>query len=139
MTLLCRTNRVLARAISRQLRLVSVIALSLLCANHAIAQSQSETPATAKPEWCDCERLDAAQNEEERTGLLDEMKENQSICWQKLGVSPEQSRKGQGARLDACTCDCLYEGAEPTEGPWGDHKKPARQGQGQQQGKQENH
>ncbi len=131
-------NNFSTRTLNRQLRFGMTIALALLFANQVIAQSQKEIPALAKPEWCDCERLDVAQNEEERKGLLEEMKKNQGICWEELGVSPEKSRKGQGARMDACACDCLNQGAVPAEGPWGDYKKPAKQGQSGQKDKQEN-
>jgi hypothetical protein len=113
--------------------LLPVIPLALLLAAQAMAQGQEEMPEPARPEWCNCECVAAAESEEERTRLLNQIRVNQSLCWKELGVAPDQARKGQGARMDACACDCLNEGAEPAEGPWGDKKKPAKQGQGQGQ------
>lgn len=127
-----KPNRMKVSTRYRQPRFVWAIPLALLFTAHAIAQGSDEPLKVSEPEWCQCALLNTTDNEDERALLLDQIRLGQSVCWQEMGVSPTHARKGQGAGLDACACACLNEGAEPAEGPWGDKKKPGKQGQGNQ-------
>lgn len=114
----------------RRLQLSLAISLTVLLAPQALAQSRDESLFVDVPKWCSCALLESVENQEERARLLDQIRLEQSACWQEMGVSPTQARKGQGAGLDACSCECLNEGAETASGPWGDRKKSGQQGQG---------
>ncbi len=127
-------NRVFAEAMIRQSRsrpcLIPVratLALLLCLSNTALAQAPgSEKPND--PAWCNCPAIVAGETEDLREQLIAETLQRQAECREAQGVDMTQQRKGQGARMDACRCSCLEDGAEPAEGPWGDKRKPARSG-----------
>jgi hypothetical protein len=108
-------------------RFRGILALALMLSSPVFAEDMAP-PGPANADWCNCQAIQAAEDEALREHLLAEAREQQAQCRESLGVSMEQQRKGQGARLDACRCSCLEADAEPREGPWGDQKKPARQG-----------
>ena len=105
----------------------AILALALLLANPIFADD-TPSQAPADPDWCRCPAIEAAKDDELRDHLLAEARDRQSQCRESLHVDMEKQRKGQGARLDACRCSCLEDEAVPAEGPYGDRKKPSRQG-----------
>jgi hypothetical protein len=113
-------------SLGRALWACLIISMLLSPAIHATEQDASEVPAPAVPEWCDCQAVEDAPDEQEKAALLQELERARAQCLKALGVSVTHQRKGQGARIDACNCACINQGAEPIEGPWGDRKKSAR-------------
>jgi hypothetical protein len=100
----------------------------LLLLSGAVNAEVPATEAAPDPDWCNCPAILAAETEDLEAQLIAETRERQAECQEALGVDMTQQRKGQGARMDACRCSCLEDGAEPGEGPWGDKRKPARSG-----------